>query len=154
MHVFPQYRSFWGLKTCTIAGGLGCDIVAMKRKSPADPVRLDNLRRGSYVSMRACARLMKQAKEEGIPEYTSRSSFQRARKKLSSISTSFGALVQDFKLPVTSGEDTIAVQHPMGMLEAAIKQCAPFADLFFEKIGSGRLSSFPLSNHKAFCTLL
>ncbi len=70
--------------------------------------------RGSYASHRAIERLLRQVREEGIPDASSRASQWRARAAIAGQVGPFGPLVQDLVLP--HSDITYAVQHPMAML--------------------------------------
>ena len=104
--------------------------VEMKRKTPCDAQRITDLRRGSYASARATEKLMRSARDEGVPQAVSRTTYWRARKRLLGSATVYGPLVQDFTLPLRGGPKTFAVQQPAAMLYTALDACEPFRNFF------------------------
>lgn len=94
-----------------------------KRRSLAD------LSRGSYASGRAIERLLADVRNHGIPEATSRRSLYRARKAEANLQTPYGPLVQSFVLPLSSGPETVAVQHPLGILHVVCAECPAFSSV-------------------------
>ena len=96
--------------------------VQATKKRPAAQ-RLTDLQRGSYASVRAISRLMREARDEGIPEYTSRTQMWKARNQVASTPTRFGPLVHELELP--SGHE-VFVQNPMAMLDTCCREAPLF----------------------------
>ena len=80
--------------------------------------RLLDFALGSHVSQRALAQLLVKAKNEGIPDAVSRSTYYRNRKSATSVSTPYGDLLTDMQLPTGK---TITVQNPAAMIYIACK---------------------------------
>ena len=111
----------------------------MKRPA-SEPIRLTDVRRGSYASGRATERLLRLSREEELPSAISRTSQWRARAEACRTTDLFGPLVTDFTLPCNSGDVVVAVQQPAAMLHAALTDCAPFRT-FFTQVCNGNASS-------------
>ena len=58
----------------------------------------------------------------------------RARKALCARQTAFGPIVQDIVVPTSTGANTIAIQHPLAMLDAATRDCEPLARIVYEAV--------------------
>ena len=81
----------WHFSLCLVMPKKGS-----KRAAATDPQRLSDMRRGSYGTARCTEKLMKIARDEGIPNAISRTSHWRARKALTTSNDIYGPLVQDF----------------------------------------------------------
>ena len=75
------------------------------------------------------ASLLRDARDHGIPEAFSRVTQWRVRKVDSRVKTPFGPLVQEVKIPLSSGSHSLSVQHPLAMLHTAVARCGPFSEL-------------------------
>ena len=86
--------------------------------------RICNLRRGAYSTTRAAAKLLKAARDDGVPEHISETTQHRYRRALCARETPYGQLVQDMQLP--SGV-SIGFQHPLAMLDVAVQESESLA---------------------------
>jgi hypothetical protein len=78
--------------------------------------------------------LLKRAKDDGIPDHISASTQSRARKALCARETAFGPIVQDIVVPTRTGDQIIAIQHPLAMLDAATRDCEPLSRIVYEAV--------------------
>ena len=99
-------------------------------ESESKRARLTSLRRGSFVSHAAIEALMRDARDNGIPNAFSKTTQWRARVAEATRPTAYGPLVQPLVLLLDDGaECTAAVQHPLAMLSIAAAECEAFSDL-------------------------
>jgi hypothetical protein len=119
----------------------------MSSSSSKDPdaarvkrLRLANLGKTSFATQSAIAHILKECREDGVPDVSSRPSQYRARKGVINEHTPYGPLVSPLRLPLDVPDD-VAVQHPMAMLHTACNECEPFAELMRDT-----LERFPVSH--------
>ncbi len=102
----------------------------------AKPTSLVEMGRKSYVSMSGLERVLREVKDNGLPECFSRSSQFRARKVRTHHMTPYGPLVDSVVLPcIKKGDETIGYQNPQAMLYQACKESESFAALVMETTG-------------------
>ena len=104
--------------------------MSKKRPAATDARDLTDMRRGPHITARAAEYLMRRAREHGIPNAISRTSHWRARTTLCAEEDIYGPLVQNFTLPLTSGDKVCAIQSPAAMLLKALQTCEPFRVFF------------------------
>ena len=96
--------------------------------------RLNALGRSSYVSITAKSALLKQIREEGLPDAISSATFARARSATGSTQTSFGTIIQPLVLQLMAGDSTVHIMHPLAMLHYMCLHCEVFRCLMAETI--------------------
>ena len=104
-------------------------------KRSVDGASLCSLGRQSYASKRAIAALVNTFKREGLPEFASRTTQLRERKRKVNTMTPYGTLVRPLELKLANGKThDAALQHPLAMLYEVSLECPGFADLMRETI--------------------
>jgi hypothetical protein len=95
---------------------------------------LVRLHRGLHVSARALEFVLKDVRTHGVPKAVSRKGQQRARRAAVQTESLYGQLLQLLRLTVDSQPwETVLIQ-PMPLLEATIRECAPFRALMRQKL--------------------
>ena len=115
-----------------------------KKRSTADAYEhLLSFGRTSYASKRAIASDMKRAREEGLPEHSSRGTQYRATEwKLGDDSNPFGPIVETFQLQCKPGKKAdYSIQHPDGMLWTMAHDSPWFADCLLAALNENPCSS-------------
>ena len=98
-------------------------------KAPTNTTRANDDGRESYCTPAAKSKLMKQIRDEGLPEYISASTHARCRRK------GVGAFMQQVESDsVHGGVVTVPMQRPAAMLSHVAYTCAPFAALLHTAI--------------------
>ena len=92
--------------------------------------RLSDFGRVSHVTARALAQILRQVREQGLPEAVSTSSIRRQRREDVRRETDFGDLLQEVLAVLASGgEGSMWVQHPLAMLATVAAEFAEIAEL-------------------------
>ena len=95
--------------------------------------RLSDFGRVSHVTARALAQVLRQVREEGLPNAVSTSSIRRHRREDVRRETDFGDLLQEVPVVLASGgEGSMWVQHPLAMLATVAAEIAEVAELIAE----------------------
>ena len=104
--------------------------------STANQKLLASLGRRRYVSESALAELLKEVKEVGMPDASSRSSIKRARKAvIDEIQTEFGPLIQSFEVPLEGGgTDKFDFIHPGALVSHALRNIPAYRDFVKERL--------------------
>ena len=91
---------------------------------------LSSLGRKSYISQRGLAGVLKELKEQGLPEATSRPSIKRARDDGLAFSTAYGGLYSDLQLEVVDKKKSSDFMVPMLELSALLRHATANLDGF------------------------
>ena len=104
----------------------------MASHPPPKRARLARMAKDSHVTGAALEQLMREIRDEGLPEVFSRASQQRARADIVKAPTPYGCILQETRvrlaLPAGATAD-VPYQAPLAMLYTAAATSAPFADL-------------------------
>ena len=99
---------------------------------PSEKPRLCIFGRDSYVSDSALSKLIKEFKEEGLPDADSRNSILRDRKAYINERTQFGPISNIVKGVGVDAEDIdVPVANPFAFLQTAIIKLTKFGALLF-----------------------
>ena len=90
---------------------------------------LSDFGRVSHVTARALAQILREVREQGLPDAVSSSSIRRHRREDVRRQTDFGDLLQEVPVVLASGgEGSMWVQHPLAMLATVAAEFAEIAE--------------------------
>lgn len=88
-----------------------------------------------YISSNGLSAILRLAKEEALPEATSRRSLQRARDKDVFVETAYGKVHQTIDLDTVAGDVChVEVQHPLAMLHRTCATSIGFSSLLQQSL--------------------
>ena len=90
-----------------------------------------------FIYSNGLSAILRLAKDEALPEATSRRSLQRARDKDVQVDTPYGKLHQTIDLDTVAGDVVHAeIQHPLAMLHRVCATSTGFSSLLQKSLGS------------------
>ena len=93
--------------------------------------KIHNIAAGKHVSLRAKSAIIKQIRDEGLPDAISESTQARERAAVANPHTEYGPVLVERDLEMTNGGTmSVAFQHPVAMLSATLERSATFRELF------------------------
>ena len=131
------YIGIQRMRLCILAGRASMSKPPAKKRAVEDGRgQLVALHRGEYLSQRALEKVLRQIRDEGLPDAVSRRSQGRALTAFGDTPTpdGLGPVVQDIELPLTSGPFSVAVQMPMQMLSLCVLKSATFRAFMRERL--------------------
>jgi hypothetical protein len=109
---------------------LNRDGLPTMAEPPNKRARLTDLGRDSHLTNSALAAVLRQVRDDGMPEAFSETTQRRHRRQVAETSTIFGPILQTVSVKGTSRQSLqIHVQHPLAMLAATVEKSTRFREL-------------------------
>ncbi len=101
---------------------------ARSMEPPKKRPRAVDFGHASHLSARALEAVLKQVRDEGLPEHFSAAQQRRERQEMLATDGLFGPVIKPMALPSASGNGTVSISfaHPLALLQKGMLKCSDF----------------------------